>query len=622
MSADERDDEPEGDGLPAWYGRDLCGPFAAGIASVFLVHGDIHGLVRNPDAEDEPDRPYLSFRAFFEKVLDGGDLVVFYDVAAGLTCLTAAMTKRLTQLASADESRPDRGDPIAAAKAGLAARRGLPREPENALPALEKALRTLSRVAVVIESAHFVAPTISPGIPLPPEERANLQRIRNWARDDAVRSRKNLVLLLTDQAAKVSAELRVADGGIPLVHVPKPDLEERTGFLVAMTGAEAGGEFPVPDDFDPAAFARAAQGMGLRQLQEVLLRARDADEPLSPAFLKAKKREILNAEYGDVMEVVEPARGLDDIGGHDHIKKFFADVLEGIRKGDARLVPMGVTLMGPPGTGKTAIVEALAREAGFNFVKTRSVRSMWVGESEARMEKLVLGLRSLAPVVVMNDEADLAEGGRDAAKGDSGVSERLMKMWMELLSDPRIRGRIIVIHCTNRPDRIDPALKRSGRSDERILMAMPSAVERPVILAVQFRRHAIPTSLRDFASFARATEGLSGADLEKIVLSAYRFAREGGREEVDEAALRAAIADFIPSASQAEIDAMTVAGLSECSSRRLLPADVTDIVRGIRDRELVPGLDDVLARLAARNIVVLSKPTPGFGAAVRDPSDD
>src|SRR5256885_2208176 len=80
---------------------------------------------------------------------------------------------------------------------------------------------------------------------------------------------------------------------------------------------------------------------------------------------------------------------------------------------------------------KTAIVEALAKEAGFNFVRTKNVRSMWVGESEARMEQLCYGLRSLAPVVVMNDEADLAEGGRDTARGDSGVSERLMKMWME-----------------------------------------------------------------------------------------------------------------------------------------------------------------------------------------------
>lgn len=586
--------------LPAWFTRDLMGPFEAGIASVFLLHGDWNGLVGNPDAEDEPGRPFVPLRALFEKVLDGGDLVAFYDVASGLRFLKPDMERRLLRLAGADDGR--RSDAIAAAKAGLAARRGLPREPDACLPIVERALCTLRRVALVIDAVHLVAPAVSPGIPLPQSERATIQRLRNWALDDAIRARKNLVLLLTDQAAKVSAELRLPDGGIPIVTIPRPSLAGRTAFLAAtVPGADVDG------------LARATQGMSLRQVQELILTTRDT--PVQIEAVKQKKREILNAEYGEVMEVVEPTRGLDSIGGHDHIKRYFREVLDGIRRGDARLVPMGVTLMGPPGTGKTAMVEALAYEAGFNFVKIRNVRTMWVGESEARMERLVYGLRSLAPVVVMNDEADLAEGGRDAPRGDSGVSERLMKMWMELLSDPAIRGSVVVINCTNRPDRIDPALKRSGRSDERILMPMPSAAERPAILAVQLARHGIPTAGLDLTAFAGATDGLSGADLERIALNAYRVARERGKPAVDAAVLKEAIADFIPGASQAEVDAMTVAGLAECSSRRLLPANVEEVVAGIRARGLVPDLDEVLARLAARNII-LARPRAVSGGTL------
>ncbi len=601
--------------LPAWFRDDLGAAFESGLASVFLLHGDLHGLFPNPDAAEEPDRPYLTLRAFLEKVLDGGEWVAFYDVASGLRFLRPEMAARFARLSGGDPGGSDPSDPVAQAKRSLAARRGPPREPEACLPLIEPVLRSVDRSALVIESAHFVAPTVSPGLPLPPAERAVLQRLRNWARDETLRDRRTLVLLLTDQAAKVSAELRLADGGIPIVFLPKPAVEERAAFLRAATGPAGGGGMVLPDGFDADACARATQGMSLRQVEEILVRARDSGQPVQPDFVKEKKREILNAEYGDIMEVVDPRLGLDDIGGHEHIKGYFREVLDAIRKGDARLVPMGITLMGPPGTGKTAIVEALAREAGFNFVKTRNVRSMWVGESEARMEKLVYGLRSLAPVVVMNDEADLAEGGRDAPRGDSGVSERLMKMWMELLSDPRIRGRIVVIHCTNRPDRIDPALKRSGRSDERILMPMPSEAERAAILRVQFRRHAIPTSIRDFAAFARATDGFSGADLEKIGLSAYRFARARGASEVDSVALREAISDFIPSASQAEIDAMTVAGLAECSSRRLLPPHTGAIVAAIRDRGLVANLSDILTGLTARNLLVASP----SAAALPDP---
>ena len=63
-------------------------------------------------------------------------------------------------------------------------------------------------------------------------------------------------------------------------------------------------------------------------------------------------------------------------------------------------------------------------------------------------------------------EADLGEANRDAPKGDSGVSERIMQAWMRFLSDPRIRGRVVMVNCTNRPDRMDAAMKRSGRSDD------------------------------------------------------------------------------------------------------------------------------------------------------------
>jgi hypothetical protein len=134
-------------------------------------------------------------------------------------------------------------------------------------------------------------------------------------------------------------------------------------------------------------------------------------------------------------------------------------------------------------------------------------------------------------------------------------------------------------------------------------MPMPSLEERSAILAVQFRRHQIPTSITNFSGFARITEGLSGADLEKICLGAYRFARERSRPEVDEKALEAAIRDFIPSASQAEIDVMTIAGITESSSRRLLPPNVEAIVAGIRERALVSNLDAILARLVERGIV-------------------
>lgn len=602
---------------PLWFDKELYEPYNAGIASVFIVHGDINCLVPNQHVEEEPDKPYVTLRRFFEITFSQRELVIFYDIAAGAIFLTPEMEKKFKQVIGLEENKAGKGaDPIAAAAAGLAAKRGLPREPEACLPLIEKALRTMPGVAVVIKSAHFIAPAAGGGAALPPNERANIERLRNLGQSRTIRKNENIVLLLTDQAAKISPELRLTGSEIGTVYIPKPNKDERKAYIVsAIKSAKVGFQIDASllgkkgKGLDVNVFAHASQGMSLRQISEILLQARGADVPLSLEFVKNKKREMLNSEYGEVMEVLDPERGLEDIGGHEHVKRYFRGVLAAIRKGEYRLVPMGVTLSGPPGTGKTAFVEALAKEAGFNFVKTKNIRSMWVGESEARMEKLIQGLRALAPVVVMNDEADLAEAGRDAPKGDSGVSERLMKAWMELLSDPKIRGQIIVISCTNRPERIDAALMRSGRSDERILLPMPSRDERKAIFPVMFRRHKIASDITDFTEAANATDGLSGADIEMIVLSAFRTATESDKRVTDTASVLEAVRDFIPNARQADIDSMTIAGLRVCSSRRLLPPSINELVTKIVERGLVPNLDDVLADLQARGILEKPKKT-------------
>lgn len=589
---------------PEWFLRGLYEPFNAGVASVFIVHGDTNCLLHDPDAKKPA---YIPLRKFLATVFTDRPLLITYNIASGAWTASPEMDKLFRKTAGLEESKIDAGNAVASAKASLAAKRGIPREPEACFPLIDKALRSVPKTAVIIESAHSVAPAAGAGTTSPVNDRVNTERLRIWGRSQTVRDNRGIVLLLTDQASKLSQELRLPDSEIRTVFIPKPSLDERRAYLAFASSEKKGKN-------DLNALATATRGMSLQQIAN-LYRLANASGG-SPyrlanasgntpdlALVKAAKAQMLNEEYGDVMEVVEPERGLEDIGGYEHIKRYFRSILDAIRKGDERLVPMGVSLMGPPGTGKTAMVEALAREAGFSFVRIKNVRSMWVGESEARMEKLVDGLRALAPVVVMNDEADLIEAGRDSNKGDSGVSERIMKMWMELLADPRIRGKIIVISCTNRPDRLDPAIKRSGRNDERMLMPMPSKEERSDIINVMFKRHDIPVDLTDFAAYGNITDRLSGADLQKVILDAYRIAAESGKKTVGDQELMGAINDFIPSASQADIDAMTIAGLLECSSRHLLPTNVEEMVADIVRRGLVANMDEILAQLVERKII-------------------
>lgn len=591
-------EEKSGSGSQSWLQDGLITPFMAGISHVFLVHGDINGLMANPDVGDEPEQPCITLKKFWEKTLDAQNMVIFYNIASGVRFLDKKMEGDFKKV-NGIESDNATSDPILAAKAGLAAKRGIPREPELALPLIEKVLKKLKNVAVVINSIHFIAPAGIGGVSLLPPERANVERLKNWIQDETIRENGNIVILLTDYASKVSVELKQLGSGISQVLIPKPAKEQRQEFIKFLSGKYKDN---LAKDFDIDVFVHATQGMNLQQILDVFLYASKIGKPINISYVKEKKKEILNNEYGDVMEIVEPQSGFEDVGGLGHVKKYFSEVLAAINKGESRLVPMGVHLMGPPGTGKTKTVEALAKEAGFNFVKTKNARSMWLGESENRKEKQLSGFRALAPLVVMNDEADLNDANRDAPKGDSGVSERLMKMEMEFLSDPKIRGQVIVISCTNRPDRIDPALKRSGRSDERILIPMPSEAEIPDIFRVMFRRHSVPTNIKDFAPFTPLVQGFSGADIEKIVLNSFKFSFVSKNKLVDADVLKDAVEDFIPSASQIEIDRMTILGVLECSSRRLLPPNIKEIIEGVKKRNLVPDLDNILNQIRERSI--------------------
>lgn len=638
--------------LPEWFTEGVASRFKAKISSVFILHGDITCLVPNPSADTETQWQYIPLNELFSRIFDEREMVVFYNIASGLRFLTPEMEKTFRKVAELEkDDDASAKDPVAAAKAGLAAKRPTPREPELCLPLIEKVLNKMESVAVIIESAHFITPESS-GPVLSPNERTHIERIRSWAQDRRVKKPSNIVLLLTDLASKISGELRQSASRIATVFIPKPSSGERKKYLLHLTKGslerqeiegqiktlekkmsrprnkdkerdkERMGEeieelekklkefspvFPVPDDFDIDIFVNATQGMSLRQILEIFRSSLQAERPVDLLYVKNKKKEILSNEYGDVMEVMDPDWGLDDIGGLEHIKDYFREIINAIGRGEIRAIPQGTTLMGPPGTGKTAIVEALAKESRYNFVQLKNARSMWVGQSEERTERQIQGLWALAPVIVMNDEADLGEANRDAPKGDSGVSERIMQAWMKFLSDPKIQGKIIMINCTNRPDRMDAAMKRSGRSDDRIALLMPSAQERAAIFAVMFKKYKIATSITDFGSYADLTDGLSGADIRKIVLDAFKFSVRRGKKEVDDASLREAIADFIPSASQADIDLMTLLAISESSSRRLLPPNTKEIVEQIKKRNLVPGGPELIAQIEARNIVKLDR---------------
>ncbi|MEW6069536.1 MAG: CDC48 family AAA ATPase [Candidatus Thermoplasmatota archaeon] len=174
--------------------------------------------------------------------------------------------------------------------------------------------------------------------------------------------------------------------------------------------------------------------------------------------------------------------------------------------------PKGVLLHGPPGTGKTLIAKAVANESGANFysILGPEIMSKFYGESEARLREIFEEAEKNAPSIVFIDEVDSIAPKREEVTGE--VERRVVAQLLSLMDGLKTRGKTIVIAATNRPDAVDPALRRPGRFDREIEIGVPDRAGRKEILQVHTR--AMPLS-KDFQLdyFADITHGFVGADL-------------------------------------------------------------------------------------------------------------
>jgi AAA+ superfamily predicted ATPase len=533
----------EGLRVPAWLQQGVLDRFQAGASHVFLLHGNVRDL-QGFGPDDVPLADGL------RRLAARREIVVSYDVSAGLVFPDAERQKSF---------RKALGLKTAA----------WPADPARALTVLDALLTTdrapVGSVAVILEYAHALAPS-GPGGGV---ERQNATTLARWASDPRVAARRPLVLLIAPAAGDVSEEVYAGASGAEVVEVPRPDLDARTAFLRRLRQAEAA----LVWELTPEQVANETGGLALVQIEDVVQRARGARAPLTRASIVERKIELLRQEYGDVLEILQPRHDLSAVGGLEHATRELRETAELMRRGQTSAAPMGIVLMGPPGTGKSYLAECFAKECGMLCVRFRPLRQMYVGQSERNQEKAFSAIRALAPVIVMVDESDQAEGGsRDQGSGDSGVTERMRGSAFSFWGDPSLRGKVLRIDITNRVDLIDAAMRRSGRTDVKIPILMPDEDARRQIFEVVVRKHKLPSAITDFRPFAARTPGFTGSDIELAVTTAWRFGLRDNAPALTDAHLTAALDDLIPAAKdQAAIDRMTLLALDECRNKRLLP---------------------------------------------------
>ena len=177
--------------------------------------------------------------------------------------------------------------------------------------------------------------------------------------------------------------------------------------------------------------------------------------------------------------------------------------------------PKGILLHGPPGTGKTLLAKAVANETNAHFasISGPEIMSKYYGESEARLREIFKESRENAPAVIFVDEIDSIAPKREEVTGE--VERRVVSQLLSLMDGLESRGKVIVIAATNRPNAIDPALRRPGRFDREIEFKVPDKQGRLEIL--QIHSHNMPLeSDVDLEKIGAVTHGFVGADLEYL----------------------------------------------------------------------------------------------------------
>uniref|UniRef100_A0AC35TJI2 Vesicle-fusing ATPase n=1 Tax=Rhabditophanes sp. KR3021 TaxID=114890 RepID=A0AC35TJI2_9BILA len=213
--------------------------------------------------------------------------------------------------------------------------------------------------------------------------------------------------------------------------------------------------------------------------------------------------------------------GYDDIGG---VRKQLAQIKEMVElplrhptlfKSIGIKPPRGILLFGPPGTGKTMIARAVANETGafFFLINGPEIMSKMSGESESNLRKAFAECEKNSPAILFIDEVDSIAPNREKTHGE--VERRIVSQLLTLMDGIKQRNNVVVIAATNRPNSIDPALRRFGRFDREIDIGIPDAIGRLEILRIHTKNMKLATDV-NLEIVANESHGYVGADLASL----------------------------------------------------------------------------------------------------------
>jgi len=538
---------------PGWV-QDLARQYYAGRTCLFILHGNIHDRVWY-DGHAYPLPTFLQQIVFRRR-----QTVLSYNRAAGITLRDSESQKAFVAFLREEGVRQ------------------LPDSLAQTFPLLHRFLlkQVLSqcRVALILEYADSLVPQ-SPTGHYGPEERAALLYLLRWAQETRFLESDLTILLLTESLSELHPKL-VQNPHISTIRIPYPDLSTRQTFIQKTLSSRPSLQSNLPSHTSQT-LAYALGGLSLVQIDKILAEIADSPTPWTDSQILERKKTLIEAQAGGLLEFLSTNHTLDDVSGHEAVIAYLRQVVQLLKAGHTDVIPMGFLITGPVGTGKTFLVRCLAGEIGIPMVQLKNFRAPYVGQTEANLERILSLLEALAPVAVFIDEADTQLGRRGMGM-DSGVSQRVFGMLASFMSQPKNRGRILWFLATARPDLLPVDFKRQGRAEEHIPLFPPlEPQEKYAFIHRLSRRFGYDIDIPE--ETCSTLPDFSGAEWESLLIRARQIALSQGRPTPTWADLQTAIDDFIPPTYPEEITYMTLLAIAECTRKSFLPPRYQNISR-------------------------------------------
>ena len=431
---------------------------------------------------------------------------------------------------------------------------------------------------ILIEAADMLLPSGSGDIASLSDARLRrISIVQDWFSDPTFMDGDDSVVLVAESRSLLHP--RVARlPQVLQVEVPPPNKTERLNFIEWFCQQHT----PAPKFWNDAdTLASFTAGLSIHALRQLLAGAAYSNEVITPANVVHQVEAFIQSQVGeDVLEFKKPSHSLDDVMGFTDLKAFLRKELLPRFKASGDKALAGAAVAGPIGGGKTFIFEALAGELDVPVLVLKSIRSQWYGQTDVIFERLRRVLEALEKVLIFVDEADTQFGG--VGEGTHETERRLTGKIQAMMSDPRLRGRVVWLLMTARIQLLSPDIRRPGRVGDLIIPVLdPEGADRQAFVrwVLSCCMSEVPdTALQQIDTL---TAGYSAAAFASL-RSHLKAVQPKSLEEIV-----SIVHDQIPPAIGLSRRYQTLQALINCTRRSLLPnPNVTDSERESWELEL------------------------------------